>query len=110
MGTANLLQAARGVPGVRAVVIITSDKCYDNREVIWAYRETDAMGGHDPYSASKGCAELVTAAMARSFFDPHRRAAPSPRPAPATSSAAATGPRTGWCPTSCADCWPASRS
>lgn len=72
MGTANVLQAARDAPGVRAVVIVTSDKCYDNRDVIWAYRETDAMGGRDPYSASKGCAELVTAAMARSFFDPSR--------------------------------------
>lgn len=68
MGTVHLLEAVRCTPGVRATVIVTSDKCYENRETIWPYRETDAMGGYDPYSSSKGCAELVTAAYARSFF------------------------------------------
>ena len=68
MGTVHLLEAVRQVQGVRAVVVVTSDKCYENREWIWGYRETDAMGGHDPYSNSKGCAELVTSALRRSFF------------------------------------------
>jgi len=70
MGTVRVLDAIRRTPSVRAVVIVTSDKCYDNRETGQAYREGDAMGGHDPYSASKGCAELVTAAYGRSFFQP----------------------------------------
>ena len=68
MGTVNLMEAVRKTPSVRAAVIVTSDKCYDNREQIWAYRESDALGGADPYSASKACAELVTAAWRRSFF------------------------------------------
>jgi CDP-glucose 4,6-dehydratase len=68
MGTAHVLDAARRASGLRAVVVITSDKCYENREWWWPYREDDAMGGHDPYSSSKGCAELVTAAWRRSFF------------------------------------------
>jgi CDP-glucose 4,6-dehydratase len=68
MGTVNLLEAARRTPSVRAVVVITSDKCYENRESIWGYRECDPIGGHDPYSASKGCAELVTGAYPKSFF------------------------------------------
>jgi CDP-glucose 4,6-dehydratase len=68
MGTAHVLEAIRSVPSVRAVVVVTSDKCYENREWLWAYRETDAMGGHDPYSSSKGCAELVISAYRRSFF------------------------------------------
>jgi CDP-glucose 4,6-dehydratase len=69
MGTVNLLDAVRrhGTE-VRAVVIVTSDKCYENREWEWAYREGEPMGGHDPYSNSKGCAELVTDAYRRSFF------------------------------------------
>lgn len=70
MGTVNLLEAVRNTPSVKAAVVITSDKCYENREIIWPYRETDAMGGHDPYSSSKGCAELVTSAYGRSFFEP----------------------------------------
>jgi CDP-glucose 4,6-dehydratase len=61
MGTAHLLEACRQCPSVRSVVIVTSDKCYRNNEWVWGYRENDPMGGHDPYSASKGCAELVTA-------------------------------------------------
>lgn len=68
MGTVHLLEAVRQTDGVRAVVNVTSDKCYDNREWLWGYRETDAMGGFDPYSSSKGCAELVTAAYRSSFF------------------------------------------
>lgn len=68
MGTANLLDAARHCSSVRAIVVITSDKCYENREWLWPYREDEPMGGADPYSASKGCAELVTASFRRSFF------------------------------------------
>ena len=68
MGTAHVLDAARRASGLRAVVVVTSDKCYENREWWWPYREDEAMGGHDPYSSSKGCAELVTAAWRRSFF------------------------------------------
>ncbi len=67
-GTVNLLEAIRLTPNVRVLVNITSDKCYDNREWVWGYRENDPMGGHDPYSASKGCAELVFAAYLKSFF------------------------------------------
>jgi CDP-glucose 4,6-dehydratase len=68
MGTVNVLEAARACPSVRAVVIVTSDKCYLNHETDQPFRETDAMGGRDPYSASKGAAELVTAAYRESFF------------------------------------------
>lgn len=68
MGTVNLLEVARGLPSVRAAIIITSDKCYDNLDWLRGYRETDALGGHDPYGNSKGCAELVTDAYRRSFF------------------------------------------
>jgi CDP-glucose 4,6-dehydratase len=69
MGTANVLEVARHVPSVRVVVIATSDKCYDNRKPDHACREDDAMGGRDPYSSSKGAAELLTAAYAHSFFE-----------------------------------------
>ena len=72
MGTVNLLEAVRHTPGVRAVVCVTSDKCYENRESGQAYREDDAMGGYDPYSSSKGCAELVVSAYRRSFFHPDK--------------------------------------
>jgi CDP-glucose 4,6-dehydratase len=68
MGTVNVLDAVRQSAGVRVVINVTSDKCYDNREWEWGYRETEPMGGHDPYSNSKGCAELVTDAYRRSFF------------------------------------------
>ena len=68
IGTINVLEACRQTESVRAVVNITSDKCYENREWVWGYRENDPMGGYDPYSASKGCAELVTSAYRRSFF------------------------------------------
>ncbi len=69
MGTANLLQVASEVPGIRAVVTVTSDKCYENRERTEPYREDEAMGGFDPYSASKACAEILTAAWRRSFLE-----------------------------------------
>ena len=62
MGTVNLLEAARSVPGILGVVVVTTDKCYENRGWEWGYRENDSLGGHDPYSASKAAAELVTAA------------------------------------------------
>jgi CDP-glucose 4,6-dehydratase len=68
MGSVNVLEAARGCKSVRAIVNVTSDKCYENREWEFAYRENDAMGGFDPYSASKGAAEIVTAAYRQSFF------------------------------------------
>lgn len=68
MGTVHLLEAVRSVGSVRAVIVVTSDKCYENREWARGYRETDPLGGHDPYSNSKGCAELVTSSMRRSFF------------------------------------------
>jgi CDP-glucose 4,6-dehydratase len=68
MGTVNVLEAVRRSEGVRVVVNITSDKCYENREWVWGYRENDTLGGHDPYSSSKGCAELVTSAYRDSYF------------------------------------------
>ena len=72
MGTVNLLEAVRALGRPCVVLVITSDKCYENREQCWGYRECDAMGGHDPYSASKGAAEIVTAAYRRSFFPPEQ--------------------------------------
>ncbi|TPW28998.1 CDP-glucose 4,6-dehydratase [Pararhizobium mangrovi] len=68
VGTAVVLEAARRMPSLRAIVVVSSDKCYDNREWVWPYRETDPMGGHDPYSASKGCTELIASAYRKSFF------------------------------------------
>jgi CDP-glucose 4,6-dehydratase len=68
MGTVNVLEAIRGCDSVKSGVIITSDKCYENREQIWGYREDDKLGGYDPYSASKGCTELVAAAFRNSYF------------------------------------------
>ena len=68
MGTVHLLDAVRQAKGVRAVVVVTTDKCYENREWVWGYREDEPMGGYDPYSSSKGCAELVTAAYRKSYF------------------------------------------
>lgn len=70
MGTVNLLEAVRQSDRVRATLIVTSDKCYENQEWVWGYRENEPMGGYDPYSNSKGCAELVTAAYRNSFFHP----------------------------------------
>ena len=69
MGTVHLLEAIRATPSVRAAVVVTSDKCYENREWLWGYREDEPMGGYDPYSNSKGCAELVVSAYRRSFFN-----------------------------------------
>lgn len=74
MGTVNLLDAVRNCSTVKAVVNVTTDKCYENREWAWGYRENEPMGGYDPYSSSKGCAELVTAAYRNSFFNPARYA------------------------------------
>jgi CDP-glucose 4,6-dehydratase len=70
MGTASLLDAVRDLKRPCAVVCITTDKCYENREQVWGYRECDPMGGHDPYSASKGAAEILIASYRRSFFNP----------------------------------------
>ena len=69
MGTVHLLDVLRRVGGVKAIVNITSDKCYENKEWEWSYREIEPMGGYDPYSSSKGCAELVTSAYRQSFFN-----------------------------------------
>lgn len=68
MGTVNLLDSIRTTASVKAVVIVTSDKCYENREWVWGYRESEAMGGYDPYSSSKACAELITTAYRNSYF------------------------------------------
>jgi len=68
MGTIHLLEAVRQTASVRAVVNVTTDKCYENREWVWGYREDEPMGGHDPYSSSKACSELVTSAYRRSFM------------------------------------------
>lgn len=70
MGTVNLLEAARTCSSLKAIVNVTTDKCYDNKEWVWGYRENEAMGGYDPYSSSKACSELVTASYRNSFFNP----------------------------------------
>ena len=70
MGTVHLLEASRLAGSVRAIVNVTSDKCYENHEWLWGYRENEPMGGHDPYSSSKGCAELITSAYRSSYFNP----------------------------------------
>jgi CDP-glucose 4,6-dehydratase len=72
MGTANILEAIRHSESAKAVLCITSDKCYENREWLWGYRENEPMGGHDPYSSSKGCAELVISAYRKSYFSAKR--------------------------------------
>ncbi len=69
MGTLNVLEACRSCPTVKAIVVITTDKCYDNKEWVWGYRETDPMGGFDPYSSSKGCAELLINSYRNSYFN-----------------------------------------
>lgn len=74
MGTVHVLESIRALDCVRAVVVVTTDKCYENREWVWGYRENERMGGHDPYSNSKGCAELVVAAYRQSFFSPEKYA------------------------------------
>jgi CDP-glucose 4,6-dehydratase len=68
IGTARVLDSIRRTPSVRAVVSVTTDKCYENKEWVWAYRETDPLGGYDPYSSSKACAEIVSAAYRQSYF------------------------------------------
>lgn len=70
MGTVKVLEAIRQVGGVRVCVVVTSDKCYENKEWLWGYRESDSLGGYDPYSNSKACAELVVSAYRNSFFNP----------------------------------------
>jgi len=70
IGTVNVLEAVRACDSVRAVVVITTDKCYENKEWVWPYRETDRLGGYDPYSNSKACAELVVGSYRNSFFSP----------------------------------------
>lgn len=70
IGTANVLEAVRAIPSIRSVLIVTTDKCYENKEWSWGYREIDRLGGYDPYSNSKACAELVTSAYRSSFFNP----------------------------------------
>ena len=72
MGTVHLLEAARACPSLRAIVIVTSDKCYENQEWEWPYRESDRLGGYDPYSNSKACAELVTSSYRSAFFHADR--------------------------------------
>lgn len=72
MGTVNLLEAVRNCSSVRAVVNVTTDKCYENKEWVWGYREHEPMGGYDPYSNSKGCSELVTSAYRQSYFNPNQ--------------------------------------
>jgi CDP-glucose 4,6-dehydratase len=84
MGTVNVLESIRGLHSVRATVVVTTDKCYENKEWVWGYRENEPMGGYDPYSNSKGCAELVTSAYRQSYFSEalyakHRHALASAR-------------------------------
>jgi CDP-glucose 4,6-dehydratase len=74
MGTVHVLEAVRQTPSVKAVVVVTTDKCYENQEWHWGYRENEPMGGYDPYSSSKGAAELATAAYRTSYFNPNNYA------------------------------------
>jgi CDP-glucose 4,6-dehydratase len=68
MGTVHVLESTRAIDSVRATVVVTTDKCYENKEWVWGYRENEPMGGYDPYSNSKGCAELITSAYRHSYF------------------------------------------
>jgi CDP-glucose 4,6-dehydratase len=84
MGTVHILDCIRSLESVRATIVVTTDKCYENKEWVWGYRENEPMGGYDPYSNSKGCAELVTSAFRQSFFSDqnyltHRHALASAR-------------------------------
>lgn len=72
MGTVHVLESIRSLSSVRAAVMVTTDKCYENKEWAWGYRENEPMGGYDPYSNSKGCAELVTSAYRQSYFSPEK--------------------------------------
>ena len=94
MGTAHVLEAIRRTPSVRAVVVVTTDKCYENRDWEWGYRENDRLGGADPYSNSKACAELVTAAYRASFFTNN---ATDPKVAVATARAGNVIGGGDWC-------------
>jgi CDP-glucose 4,6-dehydratase len=89
MGTVNLLEAVRQIPGIRAVVNVTTDKCYENRESIWGYRENEHLGGYDPYSSSKACSELVTAAYRNSFFNTASQQDPASNAYPSIATARA---------------------
>ena len=71
IGTVNLLEASRYVKSIKAILNVTTDKCYENKEWLWGYRENEPMGGYDPYSNSKGCSELVTSSFRNSFFNPN---------------------------------------
>lgn len=79
MGTVHLLEAARQVASVKSIVVVSTDKCYDNKEWTWGYREDEPLGGHDPYSSSKGCAELLISAYRRSFLQGQGKAVASAR-------------------------------
>ena len=70
-GTVNVLECCRSTDSIIVIINVTSDKCYENKECVWGYRENDPMGGYDPYSSSKGCSELITAAYRKSFFNPN---------------------------------------
>ena len=91
MGTVNLLEAVRACPTVRAVVTVTTDKVYENREWVWGYRENEALGGYDPYSNSKACSELVTAAYRSSYFINSQCNSPSSNRHPAAVATARAG-------------------
>jgi len=83
-GTVNVLECARLTNSIKVMINVTSDKCYENKEWLWGYRENDPMGGYDPYSSSKGCSELITTAYRKSFFNPddfnnHKKALASAR-------------------------------
>ena len=79
LGTAHVLEAAKSCGTIKSVVSVTTDKCYENKEWVWAYREDEPVGGHDPYSSSKGCAELVTASYRRSYYEEKRMGLASAR-------------------------------
>lgn len=79
MGTVNVLESARCTNSVKAIVVVTTDKCYQNQDWVWGYRENEAMGGYDPYSSSKACAELVTSAYRNSYFQSNGMAVASAR-------------------------------
>jgi CDP-glucose 4,6-dehydratase len=91
MGAVNLFEAVRSCKSVKAVINVTTDKCYENKEWIWGYRENEPLGGYDPYSNSKACSELVTAAYRNSYFNPKAHAVHGV----AVASAAEIGPWTG---------------
>ena len=113
MGTVNVLEAVRQVGDVKVLVNVTSDKCYQNQERVKAYAESDPLGGRDPYSSSKGCAELITAAYRDSFFSGVGRVArswPWPRLEPEMSSAAGIGPKIASFRTASAPCLGRCRS